>query len=217
MVTRLTWLIGAAVVVLSIAALASLPVQHPEEPPPRQESFSSGGGPVTESVLASWQAHGADDGRIVLTPSVPLVISPELWSTGGRNMELPPGVAPPPVLDQDWMLDLLVLWRWPGQAPEITQSGGGDTGPAGPFLHRIVVDGGRELRILFNRRAGSVAVQDAAPLPLDGANVLMLDVDAHTVRAEGMATVEPRYARLADPVAVAIARSAEVAAFVRVR
>ena len=77
--------------------------------------------------------------------------------------------------------------------------------------------GGRELRVVFNPRAGSVAVQDAAPLPLDGADVLMLDVDAQTVRVEGMATVEPRFARLADPVDAAIARSAEVAAFVGVR
>jgi hypothetical protein len=26
----------------------------------------------------------------------------------------------------DWILDLLVLWRWPGEAPEIADSGGGE-------------------------------------------------------------------------------------------
>ena len=51
--------------------------------------------------MASWQAHGAGDGLIAPMPSVPLVIPAE-----------------PSVLDQDWMLDLLVLWRWRGQAPE---------------------------------------------------------------------------------------------------
>lgn len=214
--TRLTWLIGAAVA-LSIAAAPSLPVQYPHERPPRQDSFSSGGGPVTESILASWQAHGADDGPIAPMPSVPVVI-PGKWSSGGGpNLEAPPGVTRPPGLDQDWMLDLLVLWRWRGRAPEITHSGGGDAGPGGLFVHQIVVTGGRELRVVFDRRAGSAAVQNAAPLTLGGANVLMLDVDEETVRVEAVATVEPRYARLTDPFEAAIARSAEVAAFVGAR
>lgn len=213
MVTRLTWLIGGGAVVFSIATAASLPVQQPQ-PPPRQQSFSSSAGPVTESVLGSWQAHGAEDGPIAPRPSVPLVIPAEPSSKGGRITERAPDMDRSS-LDQDWMLDLLVLWRWPGRAPDIMQSGGGgDAGSAGPFLHQIVVDGGRELRVVFDPRTGSVAVQGAAPLPLDGANVLMLDVDAQTVRVEGMATVEPRYAHLADPVEAAIARSVEVAAFI---
>jgi hypothetical protein len=214
----MTSLIGGAAVVLSIAAAASLPVQQPQEPPPRQDSLSSSAGLVAESVMASWQAHGADDGPIAPRTSVPLVLPSEPSSHGGRiTQSAPSDVERPSGLDQDWMLDLLVLWRWPGPAPELTQSGGGDAGPAGPFVHRIVVAGGRELRVVFDPRAGSVAVQDAPPLPLDGANVLMLDVEAQNVRVEGTATVESRYAHLTDPVEMAIARSAEVAAFVRAR
>ena len=217
MVTGPTCLISGTAVVFSIVAVTSLPVQYPREPPPRQESLSTGGGPVTESVIASWQAHGVDDGPIAPLPRVPLMIPAGVSSTGGRNVDLPPGVAPPSVPDQDWMLDLLVLWRWRGLAPEIIRSGGGDAGPAGPFVHLIVVTGGRELKVAFDRRAGSVGVQDAAPLPLGGANVLMLEVDAHTVRVEGTATVEPQFSRLSDPFGTAITRSAEIAAFVGVR
>lgn len=216
MLTRLTWSICGAAVVLAIAAAArSLPLQQPPGPPPRQDSFSSGAGPVTESVMASWQSHGADDGPIAPTPSVPLVI-PADASTGGRITAHAPHERAS-ALNQDWMLDLLVLWRWSGRAPEITQSGGGDAGLAGPVVHRIVVTGGRELRVVFDRRAGSVAVQEAASVLLDGTNVLMLDVDAETVRVEGLATVEPRYSRLSDPVEAAIARSPKVAAFVGAR
>jgi hypothetical protein len=43
----------------------------------------------------------------------------------------------------------------------------------------------------------------------------MLRVDEQGVRVAGMTAVEPRYGRLTDPVEAAIARSAEVAAFVR--
>ena len=66
------------------------------------------------------------------------------------------------------------------------------------------------------RRGGTVAVQDAPPQPLHGANVLMLDVDTQAVRVAGMATVDPRYPRLTDPAEAAIG-SSKVAAFVGVR
>ena len=97
--------IGAAVA-LSIAAAGSLPIQYPQEQPPRQESMSTGSGPVTASVMASWQSHGADDGPIARMPSVPLVIPGELSSGGGPNLEAQPGVARPSGLDHDRMLDL---------------------------------------------------------------------------------------------------------------
>ena len=217
MTSRVTWLVGGAAAALSIAAAASLPVQQPQQPPPRQESISTSTGPVNESVIASWQSHGAEDGPIALPPSAPLVIPVEPSSKRGRiTQPAPADVERPSLLDQDWMLDLLVLWRWPGRAPDITQSGGGNVG-AGPVVHRFVVAGGRELRVAFDSRAGTVAVQGAAPRPLGGANVLMLRVDQQDVRVEGMATVDPRYAHLGDPVEAAIARSTDVAAFVGVR
>jgi hypothetical protein len=174
---------------------------------------------VNESVIGSWQSHGADDGVIAPMPSAPGATPSQEAPKGGRITEpAPRDIERPSALNQDWMLDLLVLWRWQGRAPQITQSGGGgDAGPGGPVVHRIVVNGGRELEVVFNRRAGTVAVQGGAPLHLNGANVLMLDVDSQTVRVEGLATVEPRYARLTDPVEAAIARSAEVAAFIGVR
>lgn len=209
MASRVTWLIGGAVVVLSIAAAASLPVQQPQEPPPRQDSSSRSVRPVSESVIGSWQAHGADDGPIAPLPSGPMV--PAVSPKGGRiTAAAPPGVARPAVLDQDWIIDLVVLWRWPGQAPPVSQ-GPYELGDA-TNRHRILV-GDRELRVEFDPQVGTALV-DGVLVPLNGANVLMLDVEETRVRLEGLATVEPRIAHFDDPVDTVMGRSPGVAAFV---
>ena len=193
MTARVTWVVAAsAVAVFSIVAAAA---RAPQQTSDRQDSFSSGVGPVSPSVIGSWQAHGADDGPIASLRSTPLAAATLL--PGG-----------------EWVLDFLVLWRWPGKAPEMTEGGGGETGRAGGVVHRIVADG-RELRVVFDPQQATVLVNGVI-VPLDGANVLMLDVEETGVRVEGLASVEPRYSSPADVVETVMARSTRVAAFVSI-
>jgi hypothetical protein len=167
---------------------------------------------VSPSVIGSWQAHGAADG-----PIAPLRFAPAPEATaparGGRIVsEAPPGVGAAILPNGDWMLDFLVLWRWPGQAPEMAQGGGGEAGRPGGVVHRIVVDG-RELRVVFDPQQRTVLVNRVI-VRLDGANVLMLDVEETGVRVEGLATVEPRFPARTDAAEMVIARSASVMEFV---
>jgi hypothetical protein len=81
-------------------------------------------------------------------------------------------------------------------------------------VHRITV-GDRELRVVFDAKAGTAQVVDGPLVQLNGANVLMLDVGERDVRVAGTATVDSRYTHPdEDPIEAVIARSPEVAAFV---
>jgi hypothetical protein len=206
--TRVTWAaVASAVALFSFAAAGS---RLPQQASDRRESFSSSVGPVSPSVIGSWQAHGADDGPIAPLRYAPIEATAP--AQGGPIVNwAPPGVAATFLPNRDWMLDFLVLWRWPGQAPEMTQGGGGETGRPGGVMHRIVA-GERELRVVFDPQKGTVLV-DGVILPLNGANVLMLDVEETGVRVVGLASV-PRYSSPADAVDTAwMARSPSVAAF----
>jgi hypothetical protein len=210
MTARAKWIaVASAVAAFSIIASGSRLPQQPQQPGDRRESFGSSTGRVSPSVIGSWTAHGADDGPIVPTRSPAL----EVAGRGGRiTTAAPPGAIPKGLLHGDWVLDVLVLWRWPGEAPEIAESGGGDVGPTGPVLHRFVA-GGREFRVEHNRQTGTVVV-DGAVVPLEGAIVLMLDVEETRVRVSGLATVDPRFSLPGDPAQTVMARSPTVMAFV---
>lgn len=212
MTARAKWIaVASAVAVFSIVASGSRLPQQPQQTGDRRESFSNSTGPVSPSVIGSWHAHGADDGPIVPARS-PTV---EVAGRGGRNMTATsPGALaiPKGLIDGDWVLDLLVLWRWPGAAPEMTESGGREVGPASPMLHRFVA-GGREFQVERGSQPGTVIV-DGAVVPLEGAIVLMLDVEETRVRVSGLATVDPRFSRPSNPVETVMARSPTVMAFV---
>jgi hypothetical protein len=210
MTPRAKWIaVASAVAVFSIVAYGSRLPQQPQQAGDRRESFASSTGPLSPSVIGSWTAHGADDGPIVVTRSPAI----EVAGRGGRITAVaPPGSIPKGLLDGDRVLDILVLWRWPGEAPEISESGGNDVTPTGPVLHRFVA-GGREFRVEHNRQQGTVVV-DGTVVPLEGANVLMLDVEDTRVRVSGLATVDPRFPRPGDPAQMVMARSPTVMAFV---
>jgi hypothetical protein len=209
---------AGAVAVLSIVAASSRLPQQPTTGSFGVDSSSSSVGPVSASVIGSWTAHGANDVRIDAAPA-PSLEGPPLdreLPKGGVAVAPPAGTTVRPFdFDRDWMLDLLVLWRWPGHAPEMTQGGGGDRGPGiERVVHRIVA-GGRELRVDHDPRAGTALLDGVVLVQLAGANVLMLDVGEQEVTVAGTATI-PRYASR-DAVEAAIASSAEVAAFVGAR
>jgi hypothetical protein len=94
----------------------------------------------------------------------------------------------------------------------MTESGGREVGPAGPMLHRFVA-GGREFQVERGSQPGTV-ILDGAIVPLEGAIVLMLEVEEAQVRVSGLATVEPRFSRPGNPVETVMARSPTVMAFV---
>jgi hypothetical protein len=77
-----------------------------------------------------------------------------------------------------------------------------------------VVEGGRELRVEHDSRAGTALLDGVVLVPLAGANVLMLDVGEQEVTVAATATVKRYTGR--DAVEAAMAQSAEVAAFVGV-
>jgi hypothetical protein len=160
-----------------------------------QQSRSASAGRASPSVIASWQAHGADDFVGQNTPS---------------NRSLPPIPT-----DQDWILDLMVLWRWHGQAPDLRQSSVGDEVGGSRNVHRVMA-GDRELRVQFDPQAGTAQIGNGPLIQLKGVNVLMLDVSERDVRVAGIAMVDPRYPPdpAHDPIDVVITRSPEVAAFV---
>ena len=158
-----------------------------------QQSYSGSIGPVSPSVIGSWQAHGAGDFVTEsASPSRPL---------------------PPTPNGQDWILDLVVLWRWPGRAPPLRQGAVGDEVGGAKNVHRIAV-GDRELRVQFDPEASTAHIVNGPVVQLKGANVLMLDVRDRDVRVAGTALVDPRCRSGQDPVATVIERSPVVAAFV---
>jgi len=109
-----------------------------------------------------------------------------------------------------------VLWRWPGRAPDMTEGGGGESGPGIRFVpYRIVVESSRELRVEHDTELGTVRLDGIALVELGGANVLLLDVGEQEVTVSGMATIPPFAAP--DAVEAAKAASADIAAFVGVR
>lgn len=172
MASRLTWVAAAgAVAVLSIVAASSRSQQERARVDAR--SSSSSVGPVSVSVIASWSASGADD---VPKETAPSSLQVEPAEKGGGVAVAPPAgtTVRPFDFDREWTLDFLVLWRWPGQAPETTQGGGGDRGPGIARIgHRIVVEGGRELRVDYDSRAGTALLDGVVLVPLADANVML--------------------------------------------
>jgi hypothetical protein len=194
MASRVVWLTVAltgASVLTVLSAVSSLRLQTDGRQ--GQESRSATAGPVSPSVIGSLQAHGANDSVID---------------------NAAPAALPPPPIGQDWVLDLLVLWRWPGQAPELSQSAVGGEVSGADNVHRIVV-ADRDLHVRFDPHAGTARVGNGPVVRLNGANVLMLEVGKADVTVAGTAMVDPRYSSDPgnDPMATLIARSPEVAAF----
>src|SRR5688572_4222808 len=127
MASRLVWLtagVSAVAVLTIIAAVPGFRLQTDGRYV--RQSFGSSVGPVSPSVIGSWQAHGADDFVIEnASPNRPLpdaaIGRSEVSVEGGGVNVLPPaGVAVVPP-DDDLIIDLVVLWRWPGQAPPFSQ------------------------------------------------------------------------------------------------
>jgi hypothetical protein len=198
MVFRVAWLLTgftALSVVNAVVALPGAPLQTARRS--GQQSSSASVGAVSRSLIASWQAHGAADSVIENAP------------LSGRPLP------PPPIDGQDWILDLLVLWHWRGDMPEMRQGSVGDDTGGVRNVHRITV-GDRELRLEFDRQAGTARVVNGPLVELKGANVLMLEVGEHDVTVSGTATVNPRYSSypVPDPIATVVSRSAKVAEFV---
>ena len=213
--SRVAWMAAAsAIAVLSIVAANAGRSQQSVSRVVPEQAFSSSVGPVSASVIAAWRAHGAANGEGVRVELTPPLVSAQPFGRAGR----PPDGVPLPagtMLNRDWILDLLVLWRWPGRAPDVTDGGGGESGPGIRFVpYRIVVEGGRELRVEHDIEVGTVRLDGVVLLELAGANVLMLDVGEREVTVSGTATV-PRFT-VPDAVEAAKAASADVAAFVGV-
>ena len=221
MASRAVWLTVGATTVAVLTIVAAIPgLRLQTSGRYGRQSFSSSVGPVSPSVIGSWQAHGAEDFIIEnASPNHPFPPSSigssnvSVSGQGGANV-LPPVGVTPVLPDDDWIIDLVVLWRWPGQAPPFSHGTVGDEVGGSAKMHRIVVDD-RELRVLFDPQAGTAQIVNGPLVQLNGANVLMLDVGQSEVTVAGMAMVEPRYPRdPGDPIPGVIARSPEVAAFV---
>ena len=198
MVRRVVWLLtGFTALTVANARVALPSMQLQTSGRSGQQSSSASVGAVSRSLIASWQAHGAGDAVIENAPA--------------SARPLPP----PPIDGHDWMLDLLVLWHWPGDAPELRQGSVGDEPGGARNIHRLTF-GDRELRLEFDRQAGTARVVNGPRVDLKGANVLMLEVGEHDVTVSGTATVDPRYSSVPvpDPIAIVVSRSAKVAAFV---
>jgi hypothetical protein len=215
--SRLAWIAAAgAIAVFCIVPGSTARSQLRASRVVPEHAFSGSVGAVSASVIAAWRARGAENGegvRVELLPTLSLAGAQPLAGRTGR----PPDDMPPPtrtIFEREWMLDLLVLWRWPGRAPEMTDGGGSDSGPGLNVVpYRIAVEGGRELRVEHDIEAETVRLNGAARVvELAGANVLMLDVGEHEARVAGTATI-PRFA-VPDAVEAAKAASGEVAAFV---
>jgi hypothetical protein len=111
------------------------------------------------------------------------------------------------------ILDLLVLWR--GTPGWWAEGRGQDSSSGGGSLRTAQTEhvGGRALRIAFERPVHVAHIQDI-DLPLDGANVVMVDdVDAATPRFTKVA-VGPAMAAVTGISAV-IRRSPELQTFLR--
>jgi hypothetical protein len=221
MASRALWLTAGATTIAVLTIIAAVPgLRLQTGGRYGRQSFSSSVGPVSPSVIGSWQAHGADDFIIEnASPNGPLPPTPvgssevSVSGQGGANV-LPPVGVTPVLPDDDWIIDLVVLWRWPGQALPFSQGTVGDEVGGSATVHRIIVDD-RELRVRFDPQAGTAQIANGALVQLNGANVLMLDVGQREVRVAGTAMVDPRYpSDPGDPIATVIARSPEVAAFV---
>jgi len=182
---------AVAVAILSIVKVSAGPSQRRGSRVVPERAFSSSVGPVSASVIAAWRAHGAENGE-------------------GVRVEQQPAT----IFERAWILDLLVLWRWQGRAPDMAEGGGGDSGPGIRFVpYRVAVQGRRDLRVEHDIQTDTVRIDDATKaVRLAGANVLMLDVDEREVRVAGMAAI-PRF-EIPDAVEAAKAASADVAAFV---
>jgi len=225
MASRLVWLtVGfIAVAVLTGMSVASNSTRLQTAARYGRQTFTSSVGSVSPSVIGSWQAHGANDFIVEnAPPDLPLPSSPILspidsppvaGTSGGANVPLPAGVTV--VLPNgDRIIDLVVLWRWPGQAPSFRQGAVASEPGGSANVHRITVDD-RDLRVVCDPKAGTAQVVDGPLVQLNGANVLMLDVGERDVMVAGTATVDPRYTHPNDdPIEAVIARSPEVAAFV---
>jgi hypothetical protein len=142
MASRVFWL-TAGVTTAAVLAAMSPASGWPAQTGGRygQQSRSASVGPVTPSVIGSWQAHGADDFVVDNAP--------------------PNRPLPPPPTGRDWILDLMVLWRWPDLAPELSESSVGDEAAGSVIVHRLVA-GDREFRVEFDPQAGRRASRTAA-------------------------------------------------------
>jgi len=221
MTARVTRWVSVGAVAGAAAALAidAASFRVPPQQGGRSMTGSSSVGSVSPSVIASWTAHGTDDGVVdsrlarLPVPPPPPAAGPPL-PRGGRAVVPPPGVAVArPLFDSvTSVLDFMVLWRWPGQAPEMTHGDGGQSGPGIVVRRHRIVAGGRELHVDQDTQAGTALVDGVVLVQLAGANVLMLDVGEQQVTVAGTATIAP-YAG-SDAVEAAIAQSPVVAAFV---
>jgi hypothetical protein len=196
------WLIGAGLV--AAAALGSLlAANNANQQTPTglygQNSGMSGMNAVSESVFVSWQGHGADDFVVENAPA---------------NQPLPPPSGS--FTRPDVILDLLVVWRWPGPIPPYRQSVAGSNVDLSTFVHRITgMDW--EQRILFDAPARTIRVQNGDPVTLNASNVVVIDVqgerDAKIVQT---LRVGPRFHLnpSKDEIANFIEQSPELAAYV---
>lgn len=194
---RIIWSIAAVAAFAMVSVLSSVArEQRSSDGPQRSQSFGSSVGPVARSVIASWQAHGADDG-------VSFKAGPQDFVPIARQS------------DMEWILDLAVFWRWPGEAPAFQQGSVGDEVNGRENVHRIVV-GNRELRVQFDPQADTAQIGDGPLVQLKGANVLMLDVGELDIKVVSTARVEARHRTDMDQdsMTLLIERSPEVAAFV---
>jgi hypothetical protein len=213
-----------AVVAVAVGAAARSPRQQaPNVGVYGQQSSGASVGPLTASVIGSWQWHGANDFVTpVATPSLPLPAGRTrdftAPSAGGRAMSPPPGVVVDVPMD-DWIVDFVVLWRWRGQDVSFEQGSVGSAPVGLGSLHRIVANG-RELGVRFDPQSRTAQIAGGPLVTLNDHNVLMLDVEEGGVRVFDTLRIELRLSAgppRADPASVLLAESRAVAAFVEER
>lgn len=158
------------------------------------QTGAGGGGPESPSVIATWQAHGAND-----------------WV--GPLGSVPPAPREPA---GTLLLDLLVLWRgspgWFDQNHWEIGAGGSDG------VHRVV-SGGRvpKLELRFDPNGDTVTILvEGTAIPLNGANVLLLDNVDFEIRVFGTVNVTSTLPPLSqgEPIAELIRRSPQLSEFV---
>lgn len=215
------------VVALLAAAAAATPVPSQQQTPSTgryvRQSSGSSVGPLTASVIGSWQWHGANDFvienvspsfRLPSDQTVPEWVPP---SAGGRAVPPPPGVIVDVPMD-DRIVDFVVLWRWRGREVSFEEGSAGNE-PAGVgFLHRIVV-GGRELSVRFDPETRTAQIARGPLVQLADHNVLLLDVEESGVRVADTLRVDLRLPSRpsGDPARALLAQSRVVEAFVHYR